>query len=547
MEVITKLKDPSFWRNNCLDSLYFLCRNVLQTLDDPTPGFKDLYRPTHGKLCDFLERYAKPGQKCLTLMPRAWIKSYIESCGWLIQHMLRTLVAGRRERWILNNATIPNAKEFLEKIKYNLQYNDFLRGLFQDVIPAEPASQAERWTQDSIQIKGFRIDTGSAEGNLVSLHYPGGGINDDLVNRENTRTLEQIQKVIDWWRLFQSLLLPDSTELILGTRWDEDDLYGYIMREVLGVPREQIGLPFLEWHKGNWHLFHMACWEDIANQKGSTFPNKFPDKRLRELIATQGDLSGGQYLLDPLSMTRGRIKTHWLKHWQMDELPRVVNTIMTIDPSGEAKKESDVTGMVVVDAGLDKKIYTRFAKGKLVTDSAMVEWMIEVACLYQPGLIGIEQNKFRTVCELIEYILPGMLRQMHPRRIPEASIEYAKLIPGLLIELKHHGRPKLVREEQLCGWFEQGLWLLPPTDYQDFRDELLRMGQTQKDNIIDAAAYILDHISFPHADDPVKYLEVPDELKMTDEERERKYWEEVIEQTSKDPRMRGFDDVAHLY
>jgi len=60
-------------------------------------------------------------------------------------------------------------------------------------------------------------------------------INDDLVNRENSGTKEQIAKVIDWWKLARSLLESKGLEVSLGTRWFADDLYGYMLKEFLGL------------------------------------------------------------------------------------------------------------------------------------------------------------------------------------------------------------------------------------------------------------------------------------------------------------------------
>ena len=94
-DVRKKLGDPAFWRESCLTDLFFSCRLVLSTLDDPTPGMKDLWPPTHKRLCDFITKYALPGNILLILLPRGWVKSYIITVGWLTQRLLQNLVSGR--------------------------------------------------------------------------------------------------------------------------------------------------------------------------------------------------------------------------------------------------------------------------------------------------------------------------------------------------------------------------------------------------------------------------------------------------------------------
>jgi len=525
-DVRKKLGDPAFWRESCLTDLFFLCRLVLSTLDDPTPGYKHLYPPTHKRLCDFITKYAQPGNILLILLPRGWVKSYIITVGWLTQRLLQNLVSGRQEQFIINNATLPNSLEFLAKIQYNLQYNELLRKVFSDVIPENPATEARRWTQSEIDLGGTKIETGSAEGNLVSRHYSGGLINDDLVNRENSATSDQIVKVKDFWRLGQSLKMPKSVEFIPGTRWAFDDLYGDLMERFLKIPEADFKRyqeePYFEWHTGKWHLFHASCWADPINEKGSTFPTLFSEKKLHEIKEEQGDRFGGQYLNDPLALSATKFKPAWFKNWSV--LPPQRATYQLIDFAGTDNKDNDESGMVVVDAGVDKVLYVRHAERKRLTDHQAIEWIIETALAYQPGLIGIESHKFGLVRDLLPFILGQMVRM---GKVPKALLEYAQRIPYRLVELQHHSRPKGLRIGNLSGWIEKGLVLFAPNGMADLRDELIRFDKSQRDNIIDALAYILDVVVFPAATDPPKLLVVPDHLKKTDEERERESWDKM--------------------
>jgi hypothetical protein len=499
---------------------------VLQTLEDPTPGYKDLWKPTHKRLCDFVQKYAQPGQKVLILLPRGWVKSYIITVGWLIQRTLKNLVEGKHDHWIISNATVGNASEFLDKIKYNLQYNEILTGLFGEFLPKTPETEADRWTMTEIGLLGNKIETGSVEGNLVSRHYRG-MINDDLVNKDNSATAEQNLKVIDWWKLAQSLLESDGVEIILGTRWSMDDLYGNIIEKFLCIPKEEMEnfktKPIFEWHQGKYHLFQASCWLDPVNRTGSTFPTKFPESRLKEIESEQAERFGGQYLNDPLAMTASDFKLKWFSpRWREDELPAVANTFMLVDPTAKEKAESDATGLVVVKAGLDKKCYVTVAKHRLVTDLKLADWIIEEALLGQPGLIGIEENKFASLSELIEIRLPVWFRRGD---VPKDRTEYAKTIPNILIELKHHNRSKALRIRNLTGWFEGGRILLAPWGMEILIDELLRFPASRYDDIADALSYLLDVLIFPTEKDAEVFLTLSPDQKMTEAERIEAEWD----------------------
>jgi len=502
----------------------------MQTLEDPTNGYKDLYEPTHGRLCKFIQTYAKEGNTLLVLLPRGWIKSYIVTVAWTLQRVLRNAVQDMREHIIISNATLPNAKEFLEKIKYNVRFNDFLRGLFIHHLPNDPENDAERWTQNEIQFSGNRIETGSVEGNLVSRHYKI-LINDDLVNRENSQTAEQIEKVIDWWKLSRSLLTADGLEIIIGTRWSYDDLYGYIIEKFFKPTKAEKAAvftdPYIEWHKGKYHLFQMSCWDDPVNRLGSTFPTLFPEQKLKEIEDEQADRFGGQYCNDPLAMSITPFKLTWLqKRFRDEQVPPIVNTIMTLDLSAKDKKTSDQSAMVVVDAAVDKKVYVRFAEAKKITDRALAEWIVQKAIIYQPGSIGIESEKYSTMIDLLEFVIPEMIRM---GKIPPEFIEYARTVPYLTQELRHRGRPKDVRIRNLPGWLEGGKILFPIDSADQLIDQLMRYPSSRYDDLADAFAYVLDLLIFPSEDDPEKIFALSEEQKRTDEERMEHEWDEIKE------------------
>jgi hypothetical protein len=523
---IKDLSQIDFWREKCLTDLYFLCRVVLQTLEDPTNGFKDMYKPTHKIITQFVQKYGTlPEQNLVVLCPRGWLKSYIISVGFIVQIILNGLVNSNRkgETILLSNATLSNAKMFLKKIKYNFEHNELLRDLFPE-IPRDPEKQAGRWTLEEIELKNTLVETGSVEGNLVSKHYSL-LINDDLVNKENCSTPEQINKTIDWWKLSRSLLESRGTEIIIGTRYDNDDLYGYLLNQFFGFTietyNEHRNKPIIETHKDNYHYLRISCWEDPVNEKGSTFPILFPESKLKKIKEQQAEFFFGQYLNDPISDTTAIFKRSWIQHWRRGELPEIRNTYMLIDPSGKETAGSDKTGMVVIDAGADKNLYVIYAKSNKETDLKAVEQMINLASLYQPIYIGIEETKYEVYRDLCSFLLPQLIRQ---GKLPKGSEAYAKCIPNILFPLKPKNRPKELRVKNLTGWFESGKILLPPIGYEDLLNEILFFGRTRYDDIVDALAYILDCVVFPNPAEPKKqYITSYDANSFA--ERERRFWE----------------------
>lgn len=519
-DVLTRLRDPERFIRACLDNLYFLCRAILITLEDPSPGYKDLYRPTHERICRFVQDNAHEGQKLLVLTPRGWVKSYVITVGWTVQRLLRNLTSGRREHQLISNATLPNAKQFLEKIKYNVHYNELMRGLFKEFLPTDPETGSDKWTQDEIQIGGNLIETGSVEGNLVSRHYKI-MINDDLVNKDNSNTKEQLLKTLDWWRLSQSLLLSNGIEINIGTRWAFDDLYGYFIETFIKPEFDYMnsGQPIVEIHKGNYHMLWMDCWADPVNETGSTFPTLFPESKLKEYQSQLKERFNGQYRNNPLALGKNPFRAEWFSRWKPDMLPPIRNTVMIIDPSGKAQVDSDFTGITVVHLAPDHKGYIDYGKRHLITDKALAEWIIQNSPRWKPDSIFIEDNKYNVIFELLEILIPQLHRM---GRLNEEDYEYIKTLPYILQEVSPRGRIKDARIRHLPGMFESGQFILPFVGAEDLEEEMIRY-PSPKDDVVDSLAYVLDVMAFPKPTDPPK-------VEKTAEEKEEEEWDNIREE-----------------
>ena len=59
-------------------------------------------------------------------------------------------------------------------------------------------------------------------------------IGDDYNSPSNTSNADQRKKVIDHYQYNQSILEPGGTYLIVGTRYHEEDLIGWLIKNELG-------------------------------------------------------------------------------------------------------------------------------------------------------------------------------------------------------------------------------------------------------------------------------------------------------------------------
>lgn len=524
------IADPREWIDLGCKDLYFLNRCILQTQESKAQGFQDLYPPMHGRIAKFLENHAYEEQNLLILLPRHWIKSYFINCGWTMQRLMKNALSGKRENFLFSHAVEPLAIRLKSRIKHNLRYNKFLRGLLSITSPEvakqidDPENTAELWTKEEDIIFGNRLMTGAVEKVLESQHFDV-HIGDDLVVSGNSKTQTQLDKVKTWWQLARALLSPKGIEILIGTRYNFDDLYGFLIEKYL-KPEKNYFLeePVVEVHNGNWHLLQGDCWEDQEKETGSTFPTMYPEAKLKRLQIDMGDEFPYQYRNTPIARGQQKFKRDDFQYYENDsKIPDIVNTVVLLDVTDKEKETSDFTGMVVADLGVDKHGYIRKGERKKVTDANLIDWMCRDIPKYNPATIAIESTKYETIVELMEFIIPEKLRGDD---IPEGYREFVATMPHICRELKHRGRPKKIRVENMHGYVQTGEILFPRNGADHLIEELLRLGSWKTDDTADAFGYLQDVLVYPQKSDPEKVVLFSKREKMTPTEREEDDWEQ---------------------
>jgi len=201
----------------CRTSLKFLCKEVL--------GMRDWDDKLHGDMEHFLKT---SGKKKLVLVPRGHLKTSIVTVGYTIQCLLNDF----NSRTLVMNAVWDFSRMVLGQIQDLLTHKSPLPDIF------GPFSNADtKWTRDEITIaqrttavgKEPTIKTAGLETSLTGWHFDR-IVLDDLVNRENITTPEQIEKPIKRYKDCLDLLDPGGELVIVGTRWSGSDLYGHLMK-----------------------------------------------------------------------------------------------------------------------------------------------------------------------------------------------------------------------------------------------------------------------------------------------------------------------------
>jgi len=208
-------------------SLFFLARAIL--------GFKDLDQKIHLPLCKALENGIDI-TRLLVIFPRTWFKSTICSVAYPIWRAINN----PNVRLLVVQNSYSNACKKLGEIKEIFEKNKLFRALYPEILPPT----GNTWTKECLKVNRTATHpegTFEAAGvgtATTSRHYDEiieddtiAPKKDDMTGVSQQPTQADIEKAIGWHRQCHPLLLhpTKSRIIVVGTRWAEGDLLGWIM------------------------------------------------------------------------------------------------------------------------------------------------------------------------------------------------------------------------------------------------------------------------------------------------------------------------------
>lgn len=414
--------------------------------------------PKMGQLHKRVEEKLKETEKSrrgIFLLPRGHLKTTEITISYAVQRLLQN----PNLRVLITNERLDNARSFLREIKGHFEKNETLRFLYGDQVNSD-----EKWTETQIVLAGRKanlkepsIQVGSIDTSLTSQHYDL-IICDDLVSRNNIGTKEQMQKVKQYWKDIQSLLEPDGMILVVGTRWNFDDLYGDLLK-LDGFVR-----------------LIVSCYDE---NKLPVFPEKY---KLEDLQAKQKEIGTYDfsclYLNNPVDDDSADFKrSHFENRYKESDLVgKRLNYFITIDNAPSTKKGTDFQGIIVNATDENNNWYFVWVERFKGSTPELINRIFDLWNKWNPIIIGVEQKAYE---DLIKPYL-------------DAESKKRKQFP-YVIELKDKGIRKEDRiRGRLQGRLESKSIFLkenPTDDTENLVDEGVRFPRGQYDDLLDAAQY----------------------------------------------------------
>ena len=420
----------------------------------------------HRELCNFVQdRYDR---KKLILLPRSHLKSKLITIGYSTFRIIQN----PQIRILIYSATWGMAVDLHMSIQKNLQSSEKIHLLWGNL-----AQNPREWSQDKTRLETNdkrepTITAAGIDNNLVGGHYDL-IIMDDVVNRDNIGTADQIEKVLKRYRDCLDLLEPHGQLIVIGTRWHDADLYGWIQEKDNNV-------------LADYDLMIKRAFEgDIISGEGfqALWPGKFSQQELKKRLMAEGWAHfSAQYLNDPVPEENATFKRDYFRYYDSSDLKgRLLNKFLLLDPAISLKKDSDYSAFVVVGHDEHDLIFILDLIRQRLLPSDIINTIFHLRDRWNLVDVGIEQVAFQKA-------LAYSIRE-DPR---------FKSRPFHITELKPNERTKDQRIKGLQPLYENlkiyHNRLLPANIYLE--DELVRFPAGRHDDLIDALSYASD-IIFP--------------------------------------------------
>ena len=209
---------------------------------------------------------------------------------------------------------------------------------------------------------------------------------DDIVDEHNSRTPEGRQKVIDRYKQYLSLLRPHGRIILVGTPWDEEDLYGWIQKQpkVLGQFRV---LRLGAYKPDGSILFPQKYVETIEEEMR---PENIGKRSFEGLRIQYGPyLFNCNYLCVPFRGEEAEFKPDWIKHDSYQNCllrlkEKTGKVYIFCDPAmgKESTKDPCDVGLIATHFMPDHAIDVLEDQTRRITPGDTIDWLEAIALRY---------------------------------------------------------------------------------------------------------------------------------------------------------------------
>lgn len=389
--------------------------------------------------------------------PRGFTKSTL---GDVIYPCWAALLMVRKDICLIS-ASETLAVEFLRKVRLQLTTNRMIMDLFGDV-------QSDKWTENHIVLKnGVNIRAKGAGGQIRGFR-PDCIILDDIETDESVESEEQRKKLKEWLlKACLNTLLPGGQLILLGT-----------LIHPLSVLSDFVDVPRQGWERRK----YKAYVDGIEAAGHELWPVARPHEWLQKRKSEIGSWAfAAEFMNDPRLDDNVPIKESYLRYWE--ELPKQYSSVITVDPaySEDEKADFKVAALIGCDQHMNRflidYIRTHEASGTFI-DAVLNMWLRNRGTCIGLGCpnSGTEKEFYRSLLNRANE------RKLYP---PLVELKNTFVNNDTGVSTRNKKRRIIAALQPL---FEQGKYYIHANQIEA-RDELLDIGSSRWDDIVDAMTY----------------------------------------------------------
>lgn len=414
-------------------------------LTSPTPEF-------HREIFKLL-----PITKRLVLAsPRGFAKSSICSVFYPIW---LALFKHRNDICIIS-ASETLAVDWLRKIKGELESNPFIQLLWGDL-------KSSKWTENHLILKnGVNIRARGAGGQIRGFR-PDCIICDDIETDESVESEEQRKKLKDWlFRACLNTLMPEGQFIVIGTVIHPLS----VLADLLAVDNGWVKKKFQAYKDGKQELGYELWAELWTHEKLQVRKKEIGSFRF-----------ASEYMNDPVADETAPIKEAQIRYWK--ELPQQLSLSIAVDPAYSDDETADFKVAVLV--GIDHNM-NRYLVHYIRTHISIGEFQDAIINLWQSNKthitgLGIPNSGTE------KGFFDSFLKKCNERNLFPPIVELKNAFTNSQTQVSVRGKKARV-VAALQPLFEQGKYYIN-ADHLEARDELMTIGASRWDDIVDSMAY----------------------------------------------------------
>ena len=418
-----------------------------EMLTSEIPGFhKEIYRILPSK------------QRIVLATPRGHGKSTICS----IFYPLWLSLFEKRKNITIVSASETLAIDWLRTIKRELEVNPRIKLFFGGL-------KSDKWTENHIILNNdsrVNIRARGAQGQIRGFR-PDVLICDDLETNESVESEEQRKKLKDW--LFKdclNTLMPEGQFIVIGT-----------IIHPLSVLSDLLAMDN-GWEKRKYQAYRDGKQEAGSELWASLWSHEKLQDRKKE-IGTWAFAS--EYMNDPVSDETAPIKEPMIRYWK--DLPEQYSCVIAVDPaySEDEKADFKVASLVAIDNKNNRYLvtYVRTHNPTGEFQDAIINlWKQNQGVITALGIpnSGVEKSFFDSFLKKCEE------RKVYP---PVQELKNSFTATGTSQGIRNK-KSRIVAALQPL--FEQGKYYIH-SNHHEARDELLTIGSSRLDDVVDTMAY----------------------------------------------------------